>query len=157
MSENSLLGAMFIQQRIQVMHIGKHYGEFSDSYLFAWESGVYPFLSDTDGSVPSKPHEPYADFFQTSKEKGEFLIKHLDDAWRTQEKLTFYALEDQLINSGNFLNWSRSDLLDLCRYFYLDRRFDEAFWQTMITPMQCPVEAYGVIGELDRSNDIRFM
>lgn len=52
MTENDVMGALFAQQRIQILHIGKHHDEFSDAYLHAWESGVYPLMSDTDGSVP---------------------------------------------------------------------------------------------------------
>lgn len=35
MTENDIMGALFIQQRMQVMHIGKHHDEFSNAYLYA--------------------------------------------------------------------------------------------------------------------------
>ena len=87
MSDHNIMQALFNQQRIQIMHIGKHHDEFSNAYLYAWESGVYPALHDTDGSIPQKPHEPFADFFTTSKEKTLFLAKRLDDAWIKKERL----------------------------------------------------------------------
>ncbi len=86
MSDHNIMQALFNQQRIQIMHIGKHHDEFSNAYLYAWESGVYPALHDTDGSIPQKPHEPFADFFTTSKEKTLFLAKRLDDAWIKKRK-----------------------------------------------------------------------
>lgn len=48
---------LFVQQKLQILHLGKHFDEFSDSYLYAWDRGVYPSISDTDGSVNRKPHE----------------------------------------------------------------------------------------------------
>ena len=68
MTENDIMSALFTQQRIQIMHIGKHHDEFSDAYLYAWESGVYPLMSDTDGSVPRRPHELYAKYFTVPNE-----------------------------------------------------------------------------------------
>ncbi|MDE9457727.1 hypothetical protein [Xenorhabdus bovienii] len=41
MSDKNLMNAMFIQQRIQIMHIAKHHCEYTDAYLYAWEAGVY--------------------------------------------------------------------------------------------------------------------
>lgn len=157
MSEHNLMAALFVQQRIQIMHIAKHHDEFTDAYLYAWEAGVYPFLSDTDGSVPKMPHEPYEDFFIVSEEKGEYLLKRLDDAWLAKEKLTFYGLEDELNVRSGSSDWNRSELLHLCRYFYLDRRFDAQFWDTLTTNGECPSEAHSIKNQFDRDQDIYFM
>ncbi|MDC9621525.1 hypothetical protein PSI22_07700 [Xenorhabdus sp. XENO-7] len=157
MSEHNILSAMFIQQRIQVLHLGMHHDTYPDAYLYAWESGVYPFLSDTDGSVPRKPHEPYFDFFQVSKSKGESLIKRLDDAWLAEEELTFYGLEDELKIQLGFSEWSRSDLLHLCRYFYLNKLFDAQFWKILTTNGKCPTEAHSITYPFDKAQDIYFM
>lgn len=27
---------LFVQQKLQILHLGKHFDEFSDSYLYAW-------------------------------------------------------------------------------------------------------------------------
>ncbi|EEA8075697.1 hypothetical protein [Enterobacter hormaechei] len=156
MSDHNIMQALFNQQRIQIMHIGKHHDEFSNAYLYAWESGVYPALHDTDGSIPQKPHEPFADFFTTSKEKTLFLAKRLDDAWIKKERLTFYALEDEF-QVRYKPEWERGDLLGICRYFYLDHRFDQKFWETLITNGECPSEAHGIIDVFERGEDIYFM
>ncbi|MEI9750308.1 hypothetical protein V5085_05145 [Moellerella wisconsensis] len=157
MSEHNILLALFTQQRIQVLHLGIHHDSYPDAYIYAWESGVYPFLSDSDGSIPNRPHEPYSDFFQVSKEKGEFLIKRLDDAWLAKERITFYGLEDELnIRYGNS-EWSRSDLLHLCKYFYLDGRFDNDFWKTLTTNGECPTEAHNIMYTFDKNSDIYFI
>lgn len=158
MENNAIMKALFAQQRIQIMHIAKHHDEFTDAYLYAWESGVYPFLNDTDGSVPVMPHESFEEFFITSQEKGEFLLKRLDDAWRANEELTFYKLEDELnVRSVHNGGWDRSDLLHLCRYFYLDNRFDDSLWKNICKNMECPTEAHFITDDFDRSKDIYFM
>lgn len=53
MSDQHIMKAMFTQQRIQIMHLGKHHKEYTDAYIFAWESGVYPFLHDLGGASVS--------------------------------------------------------------------------------------------------------
>lgn len=155
MIESDIMGALFIQQRVQILHLGKNYAEFSDAYLYAWDSGVYPLMSDTDGSVPRRPHEPYAKFFTTSKNKVEFLLKRLDDAWLKKEELTFYDLEDELgVRSFSSVGWDRSDLIHVCRYLYLDGCFDNKFWETLIENGKCPSEALSLTSELERDSDI---
>lgn len=72
MTENNIMGALFTQQRMQIMYIGKYHDEFSDAYLYAWASSVYPIMSDTDGSVPRRPHESYAPFLSLRKKKWNF-------------------------------------------------------------------------------------
>ena len=157
MTENDIMGALFIQQRIQVMHLGKHHDEFSDAYLHAWESGVYPLLSDTDGSVPRRPHELYAKYFTISKEKVKFLSKRLDDAWLKKETLTFYGLEDERgVRSFSSQGWDRCDLVDTCRYLYLSRCFSDEFWSVLTENGKCPSEALGLTDKFDREQDIYF-
>ncbi|ROP56172.1 hypothetical protein EDF81_3722 [Enterobacter sp. BIGb0383] len=157
MIERDIMESLFIQQRLQVLHIGKHHGEFGDAYLYAWESGVYPVMSDTDGSVPRRPHELYADFFVTSQYKVSFLLKRLDDAWHKKEDLTFYGLEDELgVRSFSSDGWDRSDLIHICRYLYLDGCFDKNFWDTLLENGKCPSEALSLASDLDRELSIDF-
>jgi antitoxin MazE len=158
MSSDTILKAMFIQQRLQIMHIGKHHDEYTDSYLYAWESSVYPTLSDTDGSVPEMPHEPYEKFFKIPKNKVDFLLKRLDNAWLKKENITFYGLEDELnVRSMTSSGWERTELLHICKYFYLNNLFDNAFWRALVANGQCPSEAHSIIDTFDRTQDIYFM
>ncbi|EGQ9150454.1 MULTISPECIES: hypothetical protein [Vibrio] len=158
MTDNTAMEALFIQQRLQIMNLGVHHNEFSDSYLHAWESGTYPLLQDTDGSVIRMPHEPYAEFFKTPKDKVQRLFDRLCTAWDAKEELTFYALEDELgVRGGYGSEWDRVDLIKICRYLYLERSFDEEFWKTLITPMEHPSEASSILREFNRERDIYFM
>lgn len=114
-------------------------------------------MSDTDGSVPRRPHESYAPFFITSKEKVEFLLTRLDNAWRKKEQISFYHLEDELgVKSFNSKGWDRGNLIDICRYLYLDGCFDESFWSMLLENGKCPAEALGVASTFNRDTEIEF-
>lgn len=155
MTENDIMGALFIQQRIQIMYLGKYHDEFSDAYLHAWESGVYPVMSDSVGSIPRRLHEPYANYFTTSKEKVEFLLKRLNDAWHNKKGLTFYDLEDELgFLSFSSQGWDRLDLINICRYLYLGGCYDKAFWDALIESGKCPCEAHSLTSKFDREQDL---
>lgn len=156
MTENKIMHALYNQQRMQILHIGKHHDELSNAYLYAWESGVYPALHDTDGSIPQMPHEPFDEFFITSKEKTLFLANRLDDAWLNEEGLTFYALEDELeVRSSP--GWDRCDLLRICRYLYLRTCFDHEFWEKLVNNGDCPTEARSITDVFNRAEDVYFM
>lgn len=145
-----IMNAMYTQQRLQVLSLGVHHDEFSDAYLYAWYEGVYPFFEDTDGSVQRMPHEHYQSQFLVSREKVDELSKYLDDCWLKGKVPTFYDLEDR------YTGWSRSDLIDICRYMFLRRMFDSQFWGQLLTPMQHPSEAAGITRALNREEDIYF-
>lgn len=152
-----IMDAMFTQQRLQVLSLGKHHGEFSDAYLYAWARGVYPLFEDTDGSVPKKPHEHYREYFRTSAEKVEELSDYLFDCRDRNEIPTFYELEDHFKVSYSSSEWTRSDLLKICRYVYLNTELDKSFWDKLLTATKYPTEAGGIARRgLDREQDIDF-
>lgn len=156
MSDKRLMQAMFNQQRLQIMSLGVHQGEFTDAYLYAWYEGVYPFFEDTDGSVSQMPHETYEEFFLKDKAKVDVLTKLLDDLWLQKKVPTFYELEDMLNTRGSS-EWDRMDLIKICRYMFLQcGTFDNDFWETLLTPMKHPSEARGITRKFDRKKDIYF-
>ena len=156
MSEQRLMQAMFNQQRLQIMSLGIHHKEYDDGYLYAWESGVYPWFSDTDGSVNQMPHECYPEFFKVKTETVQAVLKYLDDKWLAKEVPTFYELEEYF--GGKWDEESgRCALLDICRYAFLSRRFDKSVWDKLLTLMQHPSEASSMCQPLDRKRDIYFM
>lgn len=110
MDTENIKQLLFVQQRFQILHLGKHFDEFSGSYLYARERGVYPYFDDTDGSVNRKPHELYPEFFSVSKEEVKFLTDRFNTAWDNGEKLTFiswrmnYMLPVILILAGQEVN-----------------------------------------------------
>ncbi|MFT6350532.1 MAG: antitoxin MazE [Psychromonas sp.] len=149
---------MFNQQRLQLMHLGVHHNELTDAYLYAWYNGVYPAMEDTDGSVIAKPHEAYSDFFTIKKSKVLELLNMFDDDWKNKSVPTFYELEDRLKVNYEHSQWDRSQLLKVCRYFYLQNVcWGDEFWNTLITPMQHPTEAGSITRALSRDSDIYFI
>lgn len=157
MDTETITQLLFVQQRLQILHLGKHYGEFPDSYLYAWERGVYPFFDGTDGSVDKKPHEFYKDSFSISESEVEFIIKRFNKAYDEKEKLSFYKLEDELhISSRTKSGWTRGKLLRICRYIFLEEEYDTLFWSNLIENGSCPAEAHGIRRKFDRDSDIHF-
>jgi len=156
MSEEKLMQAMFNQQRLQIMSLGVHHDEYSDAYLYAWSEGIYPFFEDTDGSVFQMPHEVYEEFFQLSRAKVDIISKYLDDMWLEKKIPTFYELENKF-NTRARDEWSRIDLIHICRYLFLHDSFDGHFWRTLLTPMEHPSEAASIIRKFNRVDDVYFM
>lgn len=156
MFEQKIMKALYNQQRLQILSLGLHQKEFTDSYLFAWYKGVYPLFEDTDGSEAEMPHEVHAESFRITKEKVDYLTKLLDDAWIAKSVPTFYELENDLgiRYSGE---WSRMDLINICKYLYLkDDSWDKDFWETLLQPQEHPSEARSIIRKFDRNKDIYF-
>lgn len=154
--EKRILEALFTQQRLQVIHFGKHHGEYSDAYVYAWENSVYPFFDDTDGSVSRKPHEHYAEFFLVSSEKVDELSKYLDDCYLSGNVPTFYELEDKYNTRSSASDWDRMDLIKICRYLVLSDSWDKSFWEKILTPTQYPSEASGIMRDYSRLSDVYF-
>ena len=133
-----------------------HHEEFDDGYLYAWEAGVYPWFSDTDGSVTPMPHEAYPEFFKAKLETVQNVINYLDEKWGTEESPTFYQLEDHF--GGRWHEeCGRSTLIKICRYAFLSRRFDKSLFDKLLPPMQHPSEASSLCSPLVRERDIYFM
>jgi len=156
MSEQRLMQAMFNQQRLQIMSLGVHHDEYDDGYLYAWESGVYPWFNDTDGSVNQMPHECYPEFFKVSKEVVQNVLNYLDEKDLAGEVPTFYQLEDHFGGKWNEES-GRMALLGICRYAFLSDRFGKEFYDKLLTPMQHPSEASSMCRPLKRDSNIYFM
>ncbi|TNL06676.1 hypothetical protein CYD30_19770 [Kosakonia cowanii] len=157
MDTKNMKQLLFVQQKLQILHLGKHFDEFSDSYLYAWDRGVYPSISDTDGSVNRKPHELYPECFSISREEVRFLIKRFNTAWDNGEKLSFYKLEDELhVKSHSTSGWTRGKLLRISRYLFLEECYDSSFWSALTKNGECPIEAHGIQSKFDRDSDIFF-
>lgn len=156
MSEQRLMQAMFNQQRYQILSLGVHHDEFEDGYLYAWESGVYPWFSDTDGSVCQMPHECYPEFFKVKKETVQTVLTYLDDKELEGDVPTFYQLEDHFGGKWNEES-GRMALIGICRYAFLSNRFGKEMYNKLLTPMQHPSEASSICRPLKREQDIYFM
>ncbi|CAM3075418.1 hypothetical protein [Vibrio neptunius] len=103
------------------------------------------------------PHEVYANSFLISSDKVDELNELLDKAWQAKAIPTFYQLENDLKVRSSASQWSRLDLVKICRYLYLKGdSWDDTFWNTLLTPQQHPSEAGAIVRKFDRSKDIYF-
>ncbi|ODS04589.1 hypothetical protein [Vibrio scophthalmi] len=149
MSNDKIMKALFAQQRAQIIHIKQLTPDLlPNSYVYAWMKGLYPFFHDGDYSVPDYPHENFTEQFNVSAEFGMEVIRYLNELWLHDKSPTFYELEDRFGGKD-----SRSELLHICHYAYLDGRFDERLWDALLTKMEHPSEASLIISEFN-GNDL---
>ncbi|EDJ8126326.1 hypothetical protein AH788_13955, partial [Salmonella enterica subsp. enterica serovar Senftenberg] len=52
--------------------------------------------------------------------------------------------------------WNRGDLIDICRYLYLDGCYDNEFWSALVENGKCPSEALSLTSKFQREVDIDF-
>lgn len=148
MSETS--SALFQQMKLTILLTAKDgvdESPFIPAYLHAWDEGVYPLLDDGVDW-----HKPHADQFPIGKEMVESLHNILCENWENKTELTFYKLEDELDIHGpstSLGEFTRSEVLSICRYFYLHDIFDKQFWATLCRNTECPSEAHSIASDRD--------
>jgi len=110
-----------------------------DAYAYAWYAGVYPLLDQSD------LHEGYEECFTVTKEQVDIVTKYADQEWLENKRYTFYEYEDHFnVRYGNPRGIDRHALISIFRYCFLNRGFDDQFWETLIEPMKHPAEASSV-------------
>jgi antitoxin MazE len=74
----------------------------------------------------------------------------MDEKWLKKETITFYDIE--MPYKAGSKRWAgrtaRTDLIAICRYFFLQNLFDEKFWKAFTS--DCPAEAHGITATWDR-------
>ena len=140
--------ACFQIMRFKIMSaaLDPHTGpRLSDAYVFAWDESVYP--NHSGGGF----HRPFANSFRVTKGMAEELSTFLDEQWRNGTVPTFYDLEDRYRGKSKF---DRMELVNACRYFYLESLFDAAFWKQLM--VNHPSEASHILDKYDRGKDMYF-
>jgi hypothetical protein len=144
----------FTLMRFQVLALGVNpqtERKLTDGYVYAWEESVYPLY---DEAAPW--HEPFADQFAIGRDAVNELGKFLDKRWREGSVPTFYDLEDHYDVLSGSSSWDRIRLLQVCRYMFLHRMFDDEFWNQLLAPMKHPAEASTINQPLNRQTDVYF-
>ena len=99
-----------------------------DAYVYAIRHRLCPVFHDSDGDI-----DPFEICYSTSREFALEVLDYADQQWMSKNKLTFYTLEQK------FGHNSRVDLLIILRYAFLAHRFDQEFFNDLIS--ECPSEA----------------
>ena len=125
-------------------HVGGHDldDDGNDAYRHAWQASVYPLHHDGWDW-----HKPFAAEFDVPEDKVDELGDYLDRLWRAGNPPSFYQIEDYydvIGSTGTNNGWNRSMLLRACRYLFLTRLFDKAFWQAVTENGRCPTEAHSL-------------
>lgn len=109
--------------------------------------GIYPIFHDGDYSVPDRPHENFKEYFIVSADFVNQVLVYLDELWLANNSPTFYELESHFGGKDK-----RSALLGICRYLYLDGRFDDKLWDALLTQMKHPTEARFITSDIDEAD-----
>jgi antitoxin MazE len=143
MSETTSTGEQLFEiARFQVLaaaHTSGAKDALPNAYIYAWENRIYPSFIQTPGL-----HQKFAGYFDVTEEMIDELSDLLDRRWRAKNTPTFYELEDHFNARRGSERWDRSALIRTCRYMFLSELFDQAFWGTLLTPMEHPSEAGGI-------------
>ncbi len=133
---------LFLLQKFQVLSLYTSTSAertVSDSYAYAWAEGVYPLLHE---SAPW--HQSYETAFEIKPAQIKELDTFLSVAWEAKKDITFFQMEDHFGIKGSKRPgpiWSQASLILACRYLYLYQKFDSAFWSSLLSGSQCPMEA----------------
>ena len=147
---------LFSLQRFQILALytsASSERTVSSAYAYAWFEGVYPLLHET-----APWHKPYDASFAITSEQIREVWDYLSNAWASKKKITFYQLEDHYGIKGPKRPgpiWSQASLIVACRYLYLLEKFDAAFWASLLSGSQCPMEAEAIAHKFE-STDIYF-
>lgn len=144
--------ALYNQQRFMILQAKLSLelrDQFSDSYVYAWQKNVYPILDE------NQTHEDLEVYFTVSREQVNLIAEKADADWRGQTLHTFYEYEDYFDSRGFPKHGiDRITLIHVFRYLYLDERFDQAFWDRLISPMNYPIEAEGITKDFNVDDEI---
>jgi antitoxin MazE len=128
---------------------------YDNAFVHAIMHRIYPIDHEDPGFkdtlVDILNSFPFYETYGVGRDQVKEIAELLDEKWRNEEKITFYDLE-QPYRYGH-RDWHgkdpRWDLINICRYFYLNRWFDERFWNEFMS--SCPSEAHDITNEWDRS------
>jgi hypothetical protein len=112
---------------------------FTESYVYAWSEGVYPFLNK---SAPW--HQPFEACFPVGEQQLRELHEFLQERLTQKKKLTFVQLEDHYGIRGPRRPgpvWDQANLVRACRYFFLGQQFGSGFWSALLANGQYPAVA----------------
>ena len=143
---------LFLNQKFQILSMKANEStsdQITDSYVYAWYQGVYPFFDDV-----AEWHIPYKEFFSVTEEMMGDLSKLLHDRWMSESFITFCELEEHY--GVNNSVWDTSKLTYACRYMYLNDSFDQGFWTKLCENIKCPPVAHPIMRDF-KVSDIYFV
>ncbi len=127
---------------------------FTDHYVFAWLHGVYPVLEELDGI-----HTDFADYFSKTEEMMKELLNYLDESYNNGDAPKFVNMAGNGFTQS--YEWSPTDLMFACWYLKIGGKYDDNFWDDMLTPPKdyVPIsniyERDNILGGFDRT-EIKF-
>lgn len=127
---------------------------YADAYVHAIMHSVCPIFEEKSGFAESINERlnlsPFCETYDVPHNLVQEIAELMDAKWLNKEKITFYEIEEQHNAGGKtWLGKSlRVDLINICRYFYLSRKFNEEFWDHFMSNR--PSEASNVTAPWSR-------
>lgn len=119
----------------------------ADPYAYAWHTRMYPVFGS------GELHEDLEDFFSIKKQQVEIIVNWSDKEMLDKRYHTFYEYEKHFSSRhGSTQSIERHALIAIFRYSFLDNRFDDLFWKTLLAPMQHPSEASLITSDFKSNN-----
>lgn len=140
---------LFQMARFNLLVAARSGQPLADAYVYAWDRGVYPLFHDG-----AHLHQPFASHFSVSKDMVHELSTYLDNRDLANDVPSFYELEDYYDVRSSRTVWDRMSLIVVCRYMFLDRRFGEKFWSTLLRGSDHPAEAKSINSDFAVERDI---
>lgn len=123
--------------------------EIDEATGFAWAHRIYPMLA------ASPVAEAFKADFETSTDEVDAVLKAIDKiADANDQKVGFYDLSDALNVGHGRGEMTRGQLINICRYIFLDRRFNAEVWESLVEVGSGPVESQGVANPFDSKWDL---
>lgn len=103
------------------------------AFVFAIANDVFPIFHHTH--IPNEGIiDPYFDLYKVKESDFKEVLYFMDNEMLEKRLYTFYDIEDKFGGRDR-----RCELIDMFRYTYLDRRFDQKFWDYLLS--RAPAEA----------------
>ena len=117
---------------------------YDDAYAYAVCKSIYPiFHEEKYMETDEEIYKLLLPFYETYKITADTVFEfaeYLDVNWLKHNYFTFSQLESHYSNYWSGIDLRRN-LIYCLRYFYLCDKFDKPFWDTILKPMQYPIEA----------------
>lgn len=123
---------------------------YSDAYVHAVLHSICPAFHEDPDPLGLPPERfPFSVTYEISRETVLEVAQLLDARWMANEEITFRDVEKVYGHRDWPGTHVRNDLVNICRYFWLQRMFDGGdFWRKFLT--DAPNEALGIARDWDR-------
>lgn len=131
------------RQMILLYFQTKELGLISESFIYALSHNVYPFFHENNEV------RIYKNCFSVKKDFIDKVTNYLDQKDKVDD---FDGLDFRCLEYKFGYRQYRIELIRILRYCYLDNRFSDTLWNTILS--DAPIEAKSITSDFDIDYDI---